>query len=134
MTIGASSAIMLRRINIERNSMFATENIVEDDTTVKPKPERGWFGVAVKDLINRVNAIEERLARLEANQVSFENTLEKLGALQDPEEIEYLWKNFEDMTEVVSSLRRASGFPPLAEFEGSRQRRRVRERKENNRV
>lgn len=104
-----------------------TEDAVTDppETFQNPRTDgRGWFAKKVKEL-------DDNMARLAALVEGFDariREMEEVGRNFKQEEIDFLWQNFEDMTEVVSALRRVNGFPPLAEFEGTRQRRRMKEK------
>ena len=87
---------------------------------------RGQFAKKVKAVGEQVDGFEVRLRHIEELVEGIHAKLDKAGML-DPEDIEFLWENFSAMTEVVSALRRVNGFPPLAEFEGTRLRRRKKE-------
>lgn len=96
--------------------------------TDEPKKEKGYFGTAVKKAELDIAELRAEMAALTEQMTNLEEKLDKFGELRDPEDQDYLWQNFEQLVEIVSALRRTAGFSPLAEFEGTKQRRRKQER------
>jgi len=98
------------------------EEVIDD------KPEKGWFGKTVKKHEAQLAQVETLLGGINDQLHALLERIEKMETVRDPEEMDDLWLNFERLTEVVSALRRINSFPPLAEFEGSRNRRLRKER------
>jgi len=84
-------------------------------------PQRGQFAAKVARHTQEIAELKEQVAVLIAE-------VEALRQLIDPQEIDYIWQNMKDMTEIISALRRYNGFQPLAEFSGTKARRRKSER------
>ena len=84
-----------------------------------PKSD-GRFGTRVQELNDRVAALEERAEAVE-------EIARKVLELVDPGELDAIWENFREMTEILSNVRRHVGLSPLNEFVGSKMRRRLQE-------
>lgn len=115
---------MVNRLDLLPEAVPGPEVAGMADKVEPQEGAKGWFAWRLKQLSDESELVDERMARIEQTFDGINAKLDQISELLNPEEIEWIWENFRELTEVISALRRTQGLPALSEFVGTRNRRR----------